>query len=331
MKQNIVVVLFIIFTLLLPYKSHAKERKDNKGVISFMLENDIFANEDKHYTNGVRLAYLSPETSVSKHIASLANKMLFFQPLASKRYSYSMGQSMFTPRNITKSNPNLNDRPYAGWTYLSMGIISSDGKRYDNFNVSLGVVGKYSFAEKTQKLVHKIVGSPKPMGWGYQLHNEPGILLSYDRQWRNRYGVSAKGFQSDLTPSLGVNLGNIYTCLSAGIMSRFGMDLPDDYGPPRIRPSLPGSDFFVPTKSFGWYLFAGAEGRAVARNIFLDGNTFRSSRHVDKKNFVLDLQLGGTLTFKDLRVGYTHVIRTKEFKTQKAIDQFGAISLSFRL
>lgn len=67
-------------------------------------------------------------------------------------------------------------------------------------------------------------------------------------------------------------------------MLRLGQRLPLDYGPPRIQPSLPGSGFFVPPQDrFGWYLFAGVEGRAVARNIFLDGNTFRDSRSVDKE------------------------------------------------
>ena len=63
------------------------------------------------------------------------------------------------------------------------------------------------------------------------------------------------------------------TYLEVGATLRIGNDLPNDYGAPRIRPSLPGSNFFLPRDNFGWYLFAGAGGRAVAYNIFLDGNT----------------------------------------------------------
>jgi hypothetical protein len=95
---------------------------------------------------------------------------------------------------------------------------------------------------------------------------------------------------------------------------------------------VPGSGFFIPRHDFGWYLFAGIEGRAVARNIFLDGNTFRDSRNVDKEPLVGDLQYGIAITWRNLRLGYTHVLRTREFKGQGGRrDDFGALSLSLQL
>jgi hypothetical protein len=110
-----------------------------------------------------------------------------------------------------------------------------------------------------------------------------------------------------------------------------GFDLPSDYGPPRIRPSLPGSDFFVPTRNLSGYLFTTAEGRANARDIFLDGNTFSDSHSVDKENFVGTLQFGGAITLGDARLSYTHVLITKEFEGQKEAPQVGAVTLSYFL
>jgi lipid A 3-O-deacylase len=50
---------------------------------------------------------------------------------------------------------------------------------------------------------------------------------------------------------------------------------------------MPGAAYFqTPKGGFGWCLFASFEGRAVARNIFLDGNTFTDSHSIDKKTFV---------------------------------------------
>jgi hypothetical protein len=109
---------------------------------------------------------------------------------------------------------------------------------------------------------------------------------------------------------------------------RYGRNLALDYGPPRIQPSIPGSGFFVPPANFAWYLFAGFEGRAVAHNIFLDGNTFKDSRSVDKEPLVGDLQWGIVLTWRGVRLGYTHVERTREFKTQNGHDKFGSVSIS---
>ena len=84
-------------------------------------------------------------------------------------------------------------------------------------------------------------------------------------------------------------------------------------------------------RSFGWYLFAGVEGRAIAHNIFLDGNTFRDSRSVDKKPFVADLQVGVALTWRTARLSYAHVLRTREYDHQPDPEDFGALTLSLPL
>jgi len=119
--------------------------------------------------------------------------------------------------------------------------------------------------------------------------------------------------------------------VNCGATLRIGRDLPSDYGPPSIRPSLPGSGFFRPTGDFGWYLFLGTEGRYVAHSIFLDGNTFRSSHSVDREPFVGDIQAGLVLTWGDFRLSFTNILRSDEFKGQSSPTEFGSISLSFRL
>jgi len=122
----------------------------------------------------------------------------------------------------------------------------------------------------------------------------------------------------------------VFTYGNAGVTMRYGKRLPNDYGPPRVQPGLAGFGDFSPVSGFGWYMFAGIEGRAVARNIFLDGNTFRDSRGVDKKHLVGDLQFGIVLDWPDMRLSYTHVLRTREFQTQECEDNFGSFSLSVK-
>jgi len=43
-----------------------------------------------------------------------------------------------------------------------------------------------------------------------------------------------------------------------------------------------------------------------------------------------DLQLGAAITFEQWRLSFTHVFRTREYRTQVHADQFGAINLSDR-
>ena len=62
-------------------------------------------------------------------------------------------------------------------------------------------------------------------------------------------------------------------------MIRLGRNLRVDYGPPHVDLNT-GSDYIDPDRAdvggVGFYAFAGAEGRAIARNIFLDGNSFKA-------------------------------------------------------
>jgi hypothetical protein len=85
----------------------------------------------------------------------------------------------------------------------------------------------------------------------------------------------------------------------------------------------------VPSESLQWEIFAGAEGRAVARNIFLDGNTFADSHSVDKKPFVADLNAGFAFTLGRARISYTAVYRTREFDGQQDASVFGGISVGY--
>jgi hypothetical protein len=140
----------------------------------------------------------------------------------------------------------------------------------------------------------------------------------------------------DAIPEAGVSVGNILTYGDAGGMVRFGKNLAADYGPAHIRPSLSGTGWFDSAQlngDFGWYVFLGTQGRAVARNIFLQGNSFANSPSVDEKPLVADITGGASLLWSsDVRVDFTVTQRSKEFYGQHGTpDRFGGINLSFQL
>lgn len=318
-----------------PAKKAAAEKQNNQkatGTLSVTYENDIFTGNDKGYTNGVRVSWTTDAETTPRALKPLADVIPFFPQQGDKRLSVAGGQSMFTPENISSPVLQVGDRPYAGWLYGSMGLISDTGSQLDTLEVTLGIIGPYSFAEQTQEFVHdNITDSPHPMGWQHQLDTEPGLIVSYDRKWRNYYQLTMLGHGVDFTPNVGASLGNVQTDLRVGGTIRLGKNLPADYGPPRVRPSLSGSDFFLPTKNFSWYWFGGVEGRLVGRNIFLDGNTFGDSNStVDKEYLVGDIQTGLAFTYQDWRIAYTHVFRTKEYRTQDEAENFGALTASYR-
>jgi hypothetical protein len=315
---------------MMPTPSAFAAEDSETGVLSLVFENDLFSDTDRNYTNGVRVSWLSGPDRTPEWALGAARWFPLFPSGGVVRTSYAIGQNMYTPRDITLEIPPLDDRPYAGWLYGSIGLIAETGRLLDQLELTLGVVGPASFADKTQKIIHKIADKNEPRGWDTQLENEPGVVVTYQRSWRGFVSESVSGFDFNVTPHAGGAFGNVFTYANAGLMLRFGERLPLDYGPPRIQPSLPGSGFFIPQDGFGWYLFAGVEGRAVARNIFLDGNTFRDSRSVDKEPLVGDLQFGVAITLQNVRLSYTHVLRTREFKSQAEDGDFGAFSVSAR-
>ncbi|MCW5730380.1 MAG: lipid A deacylase LpxR family protein [Alphaproteobacteria bacterium] len=304
--------------------------EERLGTFNFVFENDLFANTDRHYTNGVRLSWLTAAGQEPAWSRAMARAFPLLDDVADIRIEYALGQSMFGPRDITRRVPDPDDQPYAGWLYGAIGAIGSTGSRLDQLELSLGVVGPAALAAQAQKAAHRLSGADRPRGWRNQLANEPALQLTYRRSWRALASAEVLGFSVDATPHVGAALGNVFIYGSTGMMLRLGFNLPDDYGPPRVQPSLPGSGFFRPQPGFGWYLFAGVDGRVVGRNIFLDGNSFRDGPGVDRRIFVGDLQAGIAFVLGDVRIAYTHVLRTEEFHGQGENSKFGAFSLSWR-
>lgn len=304
------------------------------GAISLLVENDLFFNTDRHYTNGIGLAYTTPSL-VGTHdwAVDAADALPFFQDDGLNfevRATYELGQDMFTPEATALIVPDPKDRPYAGYLFAAVGVLSKSDDHMDQLQLQLGMIGPASLAEDAQKFVHSIIYVPKPKGWPLQLCDEPGLELTFDRAWRYDL-LSMRGLDFDVMPHAGAAIGNVYDYANAGLMVRGGYALPRDFGPMRLDPSLPGSNFFEPTNPFSAYVFAGIDARAVAHNIFLDGNTFQASRSVDRNILVGDLLIGAAIETDWARVSFTHVFRTKEFRTQTSTDQFGAVTISVAL
>ncbi len=313
------------------------DKPDESWIISLQFSNDMFGGSDRHFTHGTRFSALSPEGHVPDFIESAAKALPLFPEDGNLRVSYSLGQDIFTPERIEERDLIEDDRPYAGWLYGGIGLVSENGSRLDQLELNVGIVGPASLAEQVQTEWHRLLDITTPEGWDNQLENEPGIVLYYERKWRNLWKTEVTDLEIldelafDVTPHLGGALGNVYTYGAGGLTLRIGEDLPSDYGPPKLRPNLPGSDYFRPDDAIGWYLFAGVEGRLVLQNIFLDGNTFEDSHSVDKRPLVGDLQAGLAITLgKRVRLAYTHLWRTEEFREQDAPDQFGTLSMSVR-
>ena len=174
------------------------------------------------------------------------------------------------------------------------------------------------------------------MGWDYQLKNEFGLNIVAERKWRLYARAFNRHLGIDLIPHAGFSLGNVQTFANAGGTLRLGFNLPSDFGVSMIRgASLPNgpTDDDDPrvsaTRDWSFFVFGGADGRAVARDIFLDGNTFKDSPSVDKKPFVGDAFYGIGVIMGRWQLTYTEAVRSLEFDGQDEKNYYGSIMLSY--
>lgn len=304
---------------------------DQSGTLTFVWENDSFADTDQNYTNGVRLAWLSGTSPTRGLSRFIARRVLNAGDDAVIRRGIAVGHSLFTPTDTQTSAPLPDQQPYAAWLYGEYTAVVEQRREIDQFTIQVGVVGPSAGGEWLQNEFHALIGASNAKGWDNQLDDEIGLVVSYDTRLRALASFGSNGLGADLTPNVGVTLGNIHTNLHAGLTLRVGQDLANDYGPPRVQPSLAGAGYFSPRDNFSWYVFAGVEGRAVAHNIFLDGSLFREDDpSVSSNSFVTDVQTGLVMQFRQAQVAFTYVERAEEFAEQTEPQRFGAVSLSTR-
>jgi len=317
----------------------AQEVLDQTKTVTFIEENDSFLPtfSDKHYTQGARLSFASGETTTGPRV-SIADSVLFpgknTEDRSTYRHSVYVGQSIFTPENLSRATPDPNDRPYAGWLYVGATLYRESQETLDRAEITVGMVGPAAGGGVVQNdwhsLAHDFLRGGKAQGWSAQLHNEPGFVVSEERKWR--FPAMIAGLEADLLPEVNASIGNIFTYGAVGILARLGQQISVDWGPPRVQPAISGTDFINRQRLnghwFAWYVFAGTEVRLVARNIFLDGNSFENSASVPKEPFVADITAGITAVSSIGRATLSYVRRTDEFKTQNGQDQFLSLSLA---
>lgn len=312
------------------------------GTLSVYFENDLFTGTDRFYTNGVKMSWTSADlekfadTPYASGLLPLIDRIPYINsPDYQKNLAFSIGQNIYTPDDTEATEPQENDRPYAGWLYLGLGFVWKNAEVRNSLVLNVGVVGSWSYAEEAQRLVHEARGLKVPRGWDNQLHNELGVVAVYERTWRWPKHERRVGLDWEFLPHAGVALGNVATYANLGGEFRMGLNLPDDFGTAGIDPAATTS---TPVErgqtakragfDLGLYVFARVDGRAVAHNVFLDGNTFGNSVSVDRKPLVADVSVGASLNYHNTKFTYAVTYRTEEFEQQSEAQLFGSVTVN---
>lgn len=311
---------------------------DQAPVFTVLEENDLVVRTDRHYTQGIKLAYVHRDEAMPQWLHRFSDwlpSLGYSQKVA--RIGFSIGQNIYTPADIQISEPQPDDRPYAGWLYGGFslqrrGLTADLWPTLESFEIQLGIVGPESLAEQAQTWIHQIRGFDLPQGWDNQLKTEPGIAIRYWRGLRLSPSEAASRYL-DVIPHYGGSLGNVETSLRVGATLRLGWNLPDSFGVQTISSLLTTEGGWSPSRKRGeWGIhgFTGFETWFVAHTVFLDGNLWQDSQSVPKETTVVEWQGGVAVTFRRAELAFSFVARSHEFEQQAKANGYGSLSVKVR-
>jgi hypothetical protein len=295
-KTLIVVVMAVLHrTAIAQGPSSLTLRVDNDAFDFWMLP---WNRPDEEYSSGVHITYEGGDAPwwARRFIGGAACTTRL---AACRSQRLEIGQDMYTPaRSADSPVAAPGSRRNAGWLYLSQGARELRPSRSDELTITLGVTGPPSLAELTQKMAHNAAPSlNRPADWSGQIAFEPGLIVRYEHRWRAV--VSDHAFGVDVIPRWAANVGNVSTAAELGLQTRFGW-----------HPRHPG---LADEGPFSVTLVAGASGRAVARDLFLDGNTFRSNHDVGHEPFVGSGELALEFRLNRFLLAYRAVNETRSY------------------
>ena len=304
--------------------------------LQIYIENDsVGGGTDRYYTNGIKIGGgVNANRLIERLFQQPAETVLrrFSENPGDVHVGLFVGQHMYTPRRITVATPQPLDRPWAAWLYVGGVAQSVSGNRLQTAEFDVGMIGPAALGKEVQTAWHELVGADRPLGWHNQLRNEPGLMLTYLEKWRFGYASGV-----EIVPHFGASVGNVMTLARVGGILRAGRNM-SGFGPDTIEPGgamlqrVRLKDTQAPDDRREWYVFAGMDARAVAYNVFLDGNMFRSSPSVDRRDFVYDLKAGFSIRIPPARISLTQIWRSEEFTTPLAgggTQRFQSLNVSW--
>jgi len=307
--------------------------------LHFQLENDILSGsgQDQGYSSGLNLTWVSsdltdPATCLPTVARAIHPYLRWLQPGGNTQQNLMLAfeQTLYTPQDKTRRDLIRTDRPYAAMLAIKLGYQARQAQQLRTNWLTLGVVGPAALGKTVQNDVHHILGNKRVRGWGNQLRNEPIVQWTHERRYRLVSAVHRNGWAWDVTGVWGGALGNAFTWLNAGSELRYGMRLPDDFGAGRLAGVDTASAGWKQSSAWAGYLFLALDTRAVARDISLDGNTWRNSHKVDTRHLVTELGYGLVMHYQRWKVTLARYHRTREFNGQSSRPVFGSIRIGYQ-
>lgn len=345
------IILYIFTTSLFSLVLSAQTDSTDHSYLRMKIENDFLSLgnwSDRYFTNGLRIEYQSPERWKLKGLKKLY-PLLPGKSSKKLKLSAIFQMSMFTPLDITKTEIQYGDRPYAGLAYFALGGISNDfptGSRLTT-EYGIGMIGPATRQGQLQKSWHQwLIDHGRkteilPNGWHNQIANALAINIrtEYERILFSPVEniETIGGFEVNfgtITNYVGLNANlrvgkfNDYFYNSSGLKMRNKSPSFEKF--PARRPFYPNNI----NRKWQYYFFAKPSFRFALNNSLLQGGLFAFSKNPytvpsDQLNrFYVNVEFGYGLVFNRTGLLFLQQFRSKEFITAQSTT-WGTIYLMF--
>jgi len=303
--------------------------------IAFTIENDGIIRKDQGYTSGMFLSY-NPHANYSiknsapygiKHLASL----LSLNDQYLQAWQVSIGQQIWTPVDIEITDEQEDSRPYAGLLFLKTNFFELSPRLTHKYTFMLGRVGPGSYAEKTQRWLHDLIGSESPLGWDKQINNHWVYMLGIERQrLLSRTDVGAN-YGYDLSWTARANIGNYKSEVALGVFYRWGISLSESFGSVGFTPGNYLDASVLSSSTSGSFVYLGVEGRYRFNDITIDGDRPEHIYNIAIENLQSSVISGITYYHKNYGISFNLAFSSPEYiQDESSLSTTGTIEFFLR-
>lgn len=283
-------------------------RINQQPLLLIKFDNDIFANTDIYYTNGVRIEHIAP---IWQH-SPLSALLISPGKKGETSFGMSLVQNMYTPQYPVLEEIQYGDRPFASYLFFSNFLIYNNPEKQNRLTseLAVGVIGPASLGGSIQSYLH---GEEKrPRGWKNQIAND--LIVNYNLQFEKGIFGNAN---HDVVLIAGLAAGTLYTTAESGIKYNWGnrssyftafYNLPAHFSPRQPWWSY-----------FSYDLFAQTNLKGIAYDATLQGGIFNHSspytlNNSDIHRVIWSAEVGLSIAYKRYSAAFIQHIASPEFR-----------------
>lgn len=300
---------FIFFLFILPFYIELYASS-----WSLAIDNDFFFNTDDRYTGGMQINWMGDnyhpkQKSFDSHYALALSKLISSIGMGDfkgkkRNASFGIQEFIITPEDLEKKEPIYDDVPYIGILSLKSSLFIWDATAFEEYRMTVGIVGPSSGTTEIQTRVHKLIGAKNPQGWHNQLEDYAFIQWNYLKGFKNFEHIFSNDIHLQWFNNYVLSLGNYYRGGGGGSYLRLGRNIPDNFV--AVSDSLNSSpthqiNLGSRSKALGWATRLGLFGHIPAFS-YIEEEAQQKGYTYEKSYSKLIAQVGFDLFLEDFQI-----------------------------